>query len=163
MWSRFTLVGLGFWLQLSPFVFHHPSTETTWWIVDAGCGLIVILLAAASLQQRSPAAEPLIILVGALLIGVAYIHFGNPPPAAQNRAVIGLLLMLFASVPLRKSPARDYRALENSEPGSTRRLPTCPTRAMGDTFTLARSRHRTGGRRKASWLRGRGDQPNSRL
>jgi hypothetical protein len=113
MWSRVIILALGLWLGISVFVFH--DTSESWPRLDLGCSVAVVLLAGASLMWRTRTFDPAIVLIGCLLIGAAYADFGDPPPAAQNRAVTGLMLMLFALIP---APER-----QSSFPSSTAPLP----------------------------------------
>ena len=103
MWSRITEILLGCWLIASPFVFGHAHDESFWWVMDVGVGSVVILLAAASYWTRTQHAHLLLLLVTCVLFGLAYSQFGDPPPAAQNRALVGLLLLMFALIPNRAS------------------------------------------------------------
>jgi uncharacterized membrane protein YdcZ (DUF606 family) len=101
MWSRVTEILLGCWLIASPVVFGHAHDDSARWIMDVGVGGAVVLLAAASYWRRTQHAHLLLLLVACVLIGLAYSQFGDPPPAAQNRASVGLLLLMFALIPNR--------------------------------------------------------------
>ena len=162
MWSRLLLVAMGLWMQSSPLVFQQSPVAPHWQTFDVACGMSIVLLSAVSLFRRAPSAGPLIVLTGAILIGAAYADFGNPPPAAQNRAVVGLLVMLLGSIRVRRSPARSSRSSHLLDQGMVRRLPTSSNRALGDTFATSNA-VKPRPRRKTSRLRGNGDWPNSRL
>lgn len=99
MWSRVVEIMLGCWLLVSPFVFAHPATEAGWWITDFTAGLVVIAFGLLSFWKPTQHAHLLTILVGGGLIGFAYTHIGEAPPAAQNQALVGWLLLMFAVIP----------------------------------------------------------------
>lgn len=109
MWSRVVEIMLGCWLLVSPFVFSHPETEAAWWINDLAAGSAVITFGLLSFWKPTRHAHLLTIAVGGWLIGFAYLHLGEPPPAAQNNALLGWLLMMFAIIPnLATRPPRQF-------------------------------------------------------
>ena len=99
MWSRVVEIMLGCWLLISPFVFGHPDDRVDWWIIDFSAGLAVIVFAGLSYWRPAQYAHLLTAVVGAALIAAAYRFYGHAPPAAQNQALTGLLLMMFAVIP----------------------------------------------------------------
>lgn len=101
---------LGCWLLISPFVFGHPDDRIGWWITDFSAGLAVIVFGCLSYWRPARLAHLLTALVGALLIAAAYRFYGHAPPAAQNEALTGLLLMMFAVIPNdAASPSRAWQ------------------------------------------------------
>jgi hypothetical protein len=107
MWSRVVEIMLGCWLLISPFVFGHLDDQVDWWVTDLAAGSAVILFAALSWWRPTRHAHVLTAFVGATLIALAYRYYGDAPPAAQNEALAGLLLMMFAIVPNHASDAPD--------------------------------------------------------
>lgn len=100
MWSRIVEVMLGCWLLMSPFIFAHPSDETAWWVTDLAAGLAIITLALLSYWNRAQHPHLVTALVGGALIAAAYLCSGqSAPPAMQNQAILGLLLLMFAVIP----------------------------------------------------------------
>jgi hypothetical protein len=99
MWSRVVEIMLGCWLLISPFVFGHPDDRIGWWITDFSAGLAVIVFGCLSYWRPARFAHLLTAVTGALLIAAAYRFYGDAPPAAQNEALTGLLLMMFAVIP----------------------------------------------------------------
>ena len=101
---------LGCWLLISPFVFGHPDERADWWIIDFSAGLAVIVFAGLSWWRPARFAHLLTAVVGAALIALAYRFYGHAPPAAQNQALTGLLLMMFAVIPNdAASPSQAWR------------------------------------------------------
>jgi hypothetical protein len=99
MWSRVVEIMLGCWLLISPFVFGHPEERVDWWIIDFSAGLAVIVCGGLSYWKPARFSHLLTAVVGAALIALAYRFYGHAPPAAQNQALTGLLLMMFAVIP----------------------------------------------------------------
>lgn len=99
MWSRVVEMLLGLWLAAGPTVVPQLSQPSPWRLIDIGLGSVIIVLAAASFWPRARHAHLLLLAVGAVLIGSGYLFMGAPPPAAQNRAVVGFLLLMFAIIP----------------------------------------------------------------
>jgi hypothetical protein len=99
MWSRVVEIMLGCWLLISPFVFGHPVERGDWWVTDLSGGFAAMLFAALSWWPPTRHAHLLTALLGAVLIALAYRYYGDAPPAAQNEALTGLLLMMFAVIP----------------------------------------------------------------
>jgi len=163
MWSRLILIALGLWMQASPLVFQHPPVAPLWQAFDVASGMCIVLLSAVALFRRAPAVASFTVLTGAILIGAAYADFGDPPPTAQNRAFVGLLVMLLGSIRVHRSLARTGRSSHSLDQSLVRRLPTSSHRAVGDTFAACCNGTKPGRRHKTSRLRGNGDWPNSRL
>ena len=108
MWSRVVEIMLGCWLAISPFVFRHAPEETAFWVNDFATSAAIIGLALVSWYRPLRHAHVGIVAVGIWLILFAYLHFGEPaPPALQNNALVGLLLVMFAVIPNRASEPPD--------------------------------------------------------
>ena len=100
MWSRVVEIMLGCWLAVSPFVFRHAADETQFWINDFSCATAVMTLAMLSCWKPTRHAHVGIVLVGIWMIVFAYQNFPEPaPPALQNSALIGFLLIMFGVIP----------------------------------------------------------------
>jgi hypothetical protein len=100
MWSRVVEIMLGVWLIISPFIFHHPTSQTSWWINDMAVGTAVILFAVFSYWEPTRLAHVGTLIAGTWLIGFAYYHgFGDAPAASQNHLTLGMLLMMFGLIP----------------------------------------------------------------
>lgn len=100
MWARVVEVLLGCWLALSPFIFRHTAEDRDMWRNDFGCAVVVITLALVSFWRPLRYAHLALVLVAFWLIGFSYVVSPRPaPPALQNDAMIGWLLLLFAIVP----------------------------------------------------------------
>lgn len=99
MWSRVVEILLGLWLAAGAVVVPQLSQQSPWRLIDIGLGSVTIVLAAVSFWPRARHAHLLLLAVGAVLIGTGYLFLGAPPPAAQNRAVVGLLLLMFGIIP----------------------------------------------------------------
>lgn len=100
MWSRVVEIMLGCWLLISPFIFQYSDNEPSLWINDFICGTAVIVFGLLSYWRRARHAHLMTLVVGTWLIAFAYwIGFGDPPPASQNHALLGLLLLMFAVIP----------------------------------------------------------------
>ena len=100
MWSRVVEIMLGCWLIISPFIFGHPTDRVDWWVMDMACGTLVLTFGMLSYWQRTPYAHLLTAAVACAMIVFALTHMGEEvPAAAQNQAVLGLLLAMFAVIP----------------------------------------------------------------
>lgn len=110
MWSRVVEVMFGVWLVISPFLFSHPPSIPSWWINDLLTGFLVILSGLFSYWRPTRFAHLLTIVVACWLVGFAFFHgFGGPEAATQNQLIIGLMLLMFASVPNHaSSPPRSW-------------------------------------------------------
>jgi hypothetical protein len=109
MWSRVIEMLLGLWLAAGPVFVPQLIQPPPWRLLDIGLGSVTIVLAAASFWPRAHFAHLLLLVVGAVLIASGYLFLGAPPPAAQNRAVVGFLLLMFAIIPNHASrPPRSW-------------------------------------------------------
>lgn len=100
MWSRVVEVMLGCWLLMSPFIFSHSASRPMLWATDFGAGTAVIVCALLSFWRPTRYAHLLTLLTASGLVAAAYLSgFGTAPPAAQNQAVLGWLLLMFAVIP----------------------------------------------------------------
>jgi hypothetical protein len=109
MWSRVVEMLLGLWLAAGPEIVPQLSQPSPWRLFDIGLGVVTIVLAAASFWPRVHQAHLLLLAVGTVLIATGYLFMGAPPPAAQNRAVVGFLLLMFAIIPNHAScPPRSW-------------------------------------------------------
>ncbi len=118
MWSRDVEIMLGCWLLISPLVFAHPPDQLALWITDLSAGGAVIACGLLSYWHPTRRAHLLTLVTGCCLIACAYRHFGSLPPAAQNEAVLGFLLVMFAIIPNRAScPSPSWEARRKAGSG----------------------------------------------
>ncbi len=115
MWPRVVEVMLGAWLAVSPFIFNHPAEEWWLWANDFSSSFAVIVLALLSHWRPLRYAHLLIAGVGLWLMGFGYFASPHPlPPALQNDLLMGMLLVMFATLPneadLPPSSWRDFYA-----------------------------------------------------
>lgn len=101
MWPRIVEILLGFWLVVSPFIFRSAETGIRGTVNDLICGAVVIVLSLASFSGRFMRAHFLIVLVAGWIVIYGYIAGHPAPPAGQNLIVTGLLLAMFAIIPVR--------------------------------------------------------------
>lgn len=112
MWSRVVEVMLGCWLLMSPFIFRHAAGEVDLWTNDLVCGSAVIAFGLLSYWKPMRHAHLVSFAVGGWMIVFAYWRgFGAAPPASQNHAIVGLLLLMFAVIPNNASrPGTEWEA-----------------------------------------------------
>jgi len=124
MWARVIEIMLGFWLVISPFIFHHPADQKTLWINDLSCGFATVALALFSLWYPLRYAHLALIGVALWLIGFGYLTSPYPsPPALQNNILVGLLLLMLAIVPNEASlPPQSWRDFSSEEKSSKDRI-----------------------------------------
>jgi hypothetical protein len=100
MWARVVEFMLGCWLAISPFIFQHPASSLTPWIIDWVTAGLVILFALLSYWPPLKHIHLMTALVALGLVALGRLSsWEHPPPGAQNQIVVGLLLLMFALVP----------------------------------------------------------------
>jgi hypothetical protein len=115
MWPRNVEVMLALWLALSPFIFHIPARHSGVWAVDVGAALLIMVFSLASYSKPLRRAY-----LGTLAVGLGLAIYGllqsRPPPSwHQNHILVGLLLVMFAIIPVPATvPPRSWRRGQNS-------------------------------------------------
>lgn len=100
MWARVVITVLGIWLMMSPYVFagkdqSFSAAFLTW------NGLFLIALSLLSVIQKFEKAAILIFIHALWLFYKGRFGFEHPhPPLAQNLILTGLLVAMFAIIPL---------------------------------------------------------------
>ena len=100
MWPRVVEFMLGCWLAASPFIFAHSAEDTSLWIMDWSCALLVITLAL--LSYWPPLRHIHIATAVLAIVMIGYGRLSSPDhvtPALQSYILVGLLLLMFALVP----------------------------------------------------------------
>lgn len=93
-------VMLGLWLVVSPFILRFPSEATSWWIHDIGVGFAIVILACLSAWRRTEIARLGVAVVAIGLVVWSWTTFDHPrPPVAQNRILLGWLLLMLSLLP----------------------------------------------------------------
>jgi peptidoglycan/LPS O-acetylase OafA/YrhL len=115
MWPRNVEAMLALWLALSPFIFHIPGRHTGAWAVDLGAAVLIMVFSLASYWKPLRRAY-----VGTLAVGLGLAIYGlvqsRPPPSwHQNHILVGLLLVMFAIIPVpANAPPRSWRRSPSS-------------------------------------------------
>lgn len=100
MWSRVVEIMLGVWLMISPFIFSHPDSQTSWWINDLTTGTAIVIFGLFAFWSKTRYAHLLTLVTACWLMFFAYLKgFGDPPAAMQNNLVTGICLLMFSVIP----------------------------------------------------------------
>jgi hypothetical protein len=100
MWPRVVEWMLGFWLLLSPLIFHETQKVEMFAPKATVAGGVVALISLASLWSPLRKLHLANGAIAAWLILSGYFGAERPgPPAAQNDIVVGLLLLMFFVIP----------------------------------------------------------------
>lgn len=122
MWCRVAEISVACWLAMSPFIFHHPTSEVGWWVNDWACAVAIITFALLSFRTQLRHIHLLSCLVALWLIAQGYLHGGESvPPSLQNNVLVGWLLGMIAILPseAERPPKRwnDYYARQRDAAG----------------------------------------------
>jgi hypothetical protein len=108
MWPRVVEIMLGCWMAMSPFIFQHSASRTSWWATDLGSAAAIWVLSGLSFWRPARYAHWWLILLGCYLIAFGWLSAEYPyadlrapdyPPAIQNHVLVGLLLLMLAIIP----------------------------------------------------------------
>jgi hypothetical protein len=100
MWARVVEFMLACWLAISPFIFHYPKDQTTLWVNDFTCSILIALFSLLSFHEKLEKMHLLILLVGLWLLAFGYRAFPlDATHAEQNATTVGLLLLMVAIIP----------------------------------------------------------------
>lgn len=116
MWPRTVEVMLACWLALSPFIFRHAPDQPLLWVVDFTAAAVVLVCSLLSFWTPANRTHLLNLAVGFSLVALAFARGDSPPPPAyQNYALVGLLLLMFGILPSQASrPPSAWLAFYNA-------------------------------------------------
>lgn len=120
MWARLIELGFGLWLLASPFVFEDSSSATGLLVIDSLAGVFLIVSTAVNYRYPNRRYYLAVPVLGAALIGVAFLSGPHPLPLPQqNHIMVGLTIMMLGIVPnLALSPPQKWRTFERESTGT---------------------------------------------
>ena len=102
MWARMIQLMIGVWLLISPFIFPALIGRQTSMAPELLFGAVFVLLAMLGCMQRFAIAANTLsfFFAGALTLFAYFSVSGELPPVEQNRLICGILIAMFAIIPL---------------------------------------------------------------
>lgn len=104
MWARAVKTMLGLWLMLSPLVIGYGYDGSLFMWNDLIGGALIVTLALLSCWRRARRAALLTVPIAIWIAGYSYFGYSHPRPGpAQNEIALGILILMFAIIPLDSS------------------------------------------------------------
>ncbi len=96
-WQDWVNLALGGWLFVSPWVLGYAGTEVAGWN-SWSVGLCIVIVASVAAASGSRAAEGIALVLGLWLVISPWVLqiAAVPEPVYWNKAVVGLLVAIFA-------------------------------------------------------------------
>jgi hypothetical protein len=116
MWPRIVTMMFGVWLMMSPLIFARDvgGEVTGLWLHDLIMGALIVGFSLLSLWRRAEKSFIVLIFIALWLWGFGYFAFEHPRSGqAQNRIIIGILLLMHSILPARATdpPPRPERPI----------------------------------------------------